>query len=289
MCWNREMEPGREAYWQRTSRFSIQTVPAGQEEIQGARGSKHRGAVQVEPGRLHGGDTLCASPQTTPEGRRAPVQWVLGLLISRVRGRRKEPEGRHQSTLSAADSPPVGTLTPYHQAGLGLSIRPGNPCVDGPTSPASLPLPSAWAGLEYPGHPPPLAWCHLKAGHLPQTQLCHSLCSGALFGSVPGQALLLFGGHWGLDLWAERSLRGKGGKWSGSPLGLCSPLGCVAFSIPSFPLPAPHRRGAQDSPQHRSLPSGPTHDQHEALEACGMTQTLTISKPTDVTPPNFGE
>ena len=66
-------------------------------------------------------------PQTTPEGRRAPAQWVPGLLFSRVTGRRKEPEGRHQSKLSAADSFPDGYIPPTRPRWAWTKYPAGKP------------------------------------------------------------------------------------------------------------------------------------------------------------------
>lgn len=141
---------------------------------------------------------------------------------------------------------------------------PENPCVDRPTSPASLPLPPP--GLALSSLCPALAWCHLKAGDLLQTQLSHPPCSWGLLGSVPGQTLLPSYLE-GAALWVSPAGAEAGGEEARGGVSSCllSPLGCAASpSPPSHPHTG---GGGKMLPNTDTSPSRPTHSRHQALEA----------------------
>lgn len=163
---------------------------------------------------------------------------------------------------------------------------PENPCVDRPTSPASLPLPLP--GLALSSLCPALAWCHLKAGDLPQTQLSHPPCSRDLLGSVPGQTLLPSYLE-GAALWVSPARAEAGGQEAGGGVSSCllSPLGCAAS--PSPPSPPTQEEGARCSPTQTPRPQDPPTADSRLWKPRRTTQTLTISKSTAVTPPSFGK
>lgn len=181
----------------------------------------------------------------------------------------------------------MGTLAPHRQEG---SFLPGNPCVDRPTPPASLPLPSAWAGLESPLPTAPLAWCHLKAGDSPQTQLSHPpgsqgppwLCARPGPAPPAMRTVLGFG-----SLQAKQRLGGEEARGLGLLMSFVAPWP-YCFLHPLLPTPT-QERGARCTPTQAPPPQDPPTANIRLWRPCSATQTLTMSKSSDVTPPNFGE